>query len=83
MGPTAQDFENQVVAIKAATKQRGQPYVDVKSGNLHRHLGGYPSNDHRMPVCCEVMKRMMRSGDLILKQPPSGQGAALVIRYFV
>ena len=83
MGPVAQDFENQITAIKALTKQRGQLYVDIKSGNLHRQLGGYPSNNHRMPVGCEVMKRMMCPGDLILKTPPSGQGATLVIRYFV
>ncbi|MEZ5490270.1 MAG: hypothetical protein R3F50_08120 [Gammaproteobacteria bacterium] len=30
--------------------------VDVKSGNLHRRIGGYPDKDHRMPICCDAMR---------------------------
>ncbi len=55
--------------------------VVVKSGNLHRLVGGYPGSDHRMPICCTVMKSMMNVGDEILSQPRSGQGASLEILY--
>lgn len=81
MLPTAQDFQNELDCIFASAQQQGKPYVDVKSGDLHRRIGGYPGHNHRMPVCCEVMKGDMKPGDQILQQPPSGQGATLIIRY--
>lgn len=35
-----------------------------------------------MPVCCDVMRRMMDSSvDSILSEPPKGKGASLCIRY--
>jgi 5-methylcytosine-specific restriction protein A len=46
-------------------------------------LGGYPGRDHRVPICCKVMKSAMARdyGDMPLQEPPSGQGASLTIRY--
>jgi len=45
--------------------------------------GSYPGPNHRMPVCCKVMKDAMAPdyGDKVLQEPPSGQGASLTIRY--
>jgi hypothetical protein len=34
-----------------------------------------------MPDCCQVMKRLMKAGDSIIKQPKRGQGASLLIRF--
>lgn len=63
------------------------PYIDVCSGDLHRRVGDYPNpSRHRMPVCCEVMRRMMKAGDEERphpKSPPSGAGANVIIRYMV
>jgi len=81
MPPTAQDFQDALDSIFHEAERSGKRYVDVKSGDLHRLVGGYPGRNHRMPVCCEVMRRNMRPDDQILHQPPSGQGATLVIRY--
>jgi 5-methylcytosine-specific restriction protein A len=81
MPPTAQDFQNELNRIFQEAQRQGKPYVDVKSGNLHRRVGGYPGHNHRMPTCCEVMTRNMKHGDQILQQPPKGKGATLVIRY--
>ena len=55
----------------------------IISGELHSRVGGYPGRDHRMPNCCEVMKAQSASdvGDVIVEQPPSGQGATLTIKY--
>jgi len=57
-------------------------FVDVKSGDLHRILGGYPGPDHRMPICCDVMYHNMRGEDKVLEKPPKGRGASLIIRYY-
>jgi len=81
MPPTAQDFQQELDNIFATATKQGKTYVDVKSGELHRRVGGYPSHNHRMPVCCQVMRRNMKPGDIILYEPPSGQGATLTIRY--
>lgn len=57
--------------------------MDVNAGELHRRVGGYPGSNHRMPVSCEVMRSAMGSdaGDIVLSQPPKGDGATLTIRY--
>jgi hypothetical protein len=44
-------------------------------------VGGYPGNNHRMPVCCAAMRAEMRAGDNIVRAPPSGDGANVVIEY--
>ena len=81
--PTAKDFEKALLQIFRKAKEAGRAYVDVRAGDLHRMVGGYPSRNHRMPVCCEVMYRLMRAGDIVLEAPPSGYGANLVIRYYL
>jgi hypothetical protein len=60
---------------------RGQPWIDVTSGELHSRVGGYPGPSHRMPTCCSVMRAAMRVGDRVLAAPPKGVGASLVVRY--
>ena len=83
MSPTAWDFQNQLMAILNGARQTGQSYVDVESGNLHQQVGGYANLNHKMPVCCEVMRRMMRVGDSVLSETTSGHNATLTIRYTV
>lgn len=79
--PTAADFESELDAIFRDGKQKGLAHVDVKAGDLHRGVGGYPGHNHRMPVCCEVMLRKMKTGDTVLNEPPKGKGASLELRY--
>jgi hypothetical protein len=81
--PTSQDFQRELNYILASSRQQGKFYIDVRAGDLHRRVGGYPGKNARMPVCCEVMRRNMRLGDEILQQPPKGNGANLVIRYYL
>jgi len=68
--------------IQEATEQ-GAAFVDVNSGELHRLVGDYPGPDHRMPICCRVMREEMQAGDTILGEPQKGSGAKLTIRYFL
>jgi hypothetical protein len=81
MSPTAWDFRNRLMAILNGARHSGKPYVDIESGNLHTQVGGYSNPNDRMSVCCEVMRRMMRVGDSVLKEPMSEQDATLTIRY--
>jgi len=79
--PTSVDFQKAIDEIFRSAQQQGLREITIKSGGLHRSMGGYPSNNHRMPVCCHVMRENMRPGDQILSAPPKGDGATLVIRY--
>lgn len=70
--------EIQFTAIKEALQELlrigeilGFAAVEVNSGSLHRKVGGYPGQDHRMPICCEVMYYQMAVGDEIFSQPES------------
>ncbi|MBX3046791.1 MAG: hypothetical protein KF698_07330 [Anaerolineales bacterium] len=77
------DFDNKLDEIFGFGKANGIVEIVIRSGDLHRAVGGYPGDDHRMPVCCEAMRSKMRSGDSIIEQPPKGDGANLVIRYLL
>ncbi len=79
--PFSEDFQQALVATFAKAVAESRDYVEIVSGDLHRYVGGYPGRDHRMALCCRVMKSQMRAADEILSEPPSGQGASLVIRY--
>lgn len=79
--PTAVDFRDQLAKEIESAEAAGKGYVDIRSGDLHTKLGGYPGPSHRMPVCCNVMRAEMHNGDEELESPPRGRGANLVIRY--
>ena len=79
--PTADNFRAQLATVFADAMKAERDYVDVRSGDLHKEVGGYPGSNHRMPICCNVMYAEMRTHDGILSSPPKGKGASLVIRY--
>jgi len=80
--PTECDFKRVLKEAFQAAKNAGADYLVVKAGDLHRHVGGYPGHNHRMPVCCKVMRSFLRcyKGE-ILNEPPKGNGASLEINY--
>jgi hypothetical protein len=83
--PAARDFEREIRERWMLSQKQGASYVDIKAGDLHRELGGYPSKNgqHRMADCCQVMTRLKQAGDVVRQTPPKGKGASLVIRYFL
>ena len=80
--PTADDFRHELHIISHEAFKQGLPSIEVSAGQLHRRVGDYPGRNHRMPVCCEVMRAELAldAGDSVLDEPPSGQGASLTIR---
>jgi 5-methylcytosine-specific restriction protein A len=61
--PNAKDFQSELDSIFASAQQQGKSSIEIKSGDLHRSVGGYPGHIHRLPACCRVMKRNMKPGD--------------------
>lgn len=79
--PSSDDFQAELDSIFTFATEKLLTAIVIKSGDLHRLVGGYPGPDHRMPICCNVMRTNMRNGDEVLSEPPSGEGATLTIRY--
>lgn len=65
----------------ADAERSGQRLLRVRSGDLHRRVGGYPGPSHKMPQCCRAMRTAMSIGDIVIESPPKGAGANLVIEY--
>lgn len=81
--PDREDFRAILAERMAEAIGDWKPHLQVTAGAIHRTVGDYPGNNHRMPVCCSVMREEMGEGDVIVTEPPSGQGASLTIRYWV
>ena len=76
-----ENFRIALIEILEKSQKQGLSFVDIRSGDLHRSLGDYPGPNHRMPLCCSVMRNFMDQKDMIIASPPRGNGATLVIRY--
>ena len=83
MALIAWDYRNQLTVILNTARHSGKPYIDVESGNLHNRVRGKQNANHKIAVCCDVMRRMMRPGDSILMEPANGDGTDLTIRYIL
>jgi hypothetical protein len=81
MIPTAEEFQVTLRAWMQGAEHASETTVEINSGQLHREVGGYPGQNHQMPMCCAVMRSEMSAGDAILQEPPKKQGASLTIRY--
>jgi hypothetical protein len=81
--PDAQDFLAALQERFVRAGKYGHPHIDVQSADLHREVGRYPGPDHRLSICCAVMRQAMRDADKVLQETPSGQGASLLIRYML
>jgi len=81
MTPTAWEFRNKLMAILNGAKHSGKPYVDLESGNLYAQMGGDPNSKPRKSICHDIMTRMMRPGDQVLKESRNGDGETILIRY--
>ena len=59
---TADDFRAELASLFKAAANVGRGTIVVRSGDLHRAVGGYPGTNHRMPMCCGVMYAEMVEG---------------------
>lgn len=76
-------FRKEITRMLNEGKSMGKGYIDITSGEVHREVGGYPSTNHRMATCCDVMYSMKKPGDEILNAPAKCNGATLTIRYYL
>jgi len=79
--PGIDDFRTALQKRLAKAEGNGESHCDVKAGDLHHEVGGYPDPDHRMPTCCQAMRQAMTGKDRILEAPGNGVGPLLLVRY--
>lgn len=75
------DFEKTIEDMFEKARKNGLDFKTIIAGELHEKVGGYPGTNHRMPTCCDVMRKKMKDGDMIIETPPKGDGASLKIKY--
>ena len=86
MVTNTKDFELKLSELLRNAELQKWRFIDISSGNLHQLVGGYPSTkneDHVMPICCNVMRKLQKPNDEILHESPSGQSTKLIIRYYI
>ena len=81
--PIKEDFIKEIEKIRQKFRAKGEAYVDIVSGDIHRNLGGYPGKNHRMQSCCRAMYEAMNTKDEVLYAPKSTYGATVKIRYYL
>ena len=74
-------FRRELLRRFKVGEELGVPTVDINAGDIHRAVGGYPSSDHRMATCCDVIYAEQGPNDQIIAQPPKRKGASLTIRF--
>ena len=78
---SAEQFRSMLSSLLDEAGRLGFSYVGITAGALHRRVGGYPGTEHRMPICCAAMRGVMGPSDRIVEQPPSGNGASLLVQF--
>lgn len=81
MPPDKHDFQRCLDIILKIARNNNLSSIVVESGELHRLVGGYPGQNHRMPVCCDVMRKTMQESNEELPNSLKKDGATLQIRY--
>jgi hypothetical protein len=76
---TADDIRQYIDKLLLEAKMRGEEYLDLISGDIHRQLG----LKNRMPDICRIMYEKMNTGDQVLKTTPSGMSSTIKIRYYL
>ncbi len=74
---TTNDIREYISEQKRNSKEMGEKVLELRSGDVHNDLG----LKNRHPIVCNAMRQCMNPGDVILYQPPKGNGTTLRIEY--
>jgi hypothetical protein len=76
--PTTEEFRAELARRFIEAHAKGQQYLEVNAGELHKSLGG----NQQYPPCCNAMHHYYtEKSDQITKTSPSGKSPSLTIRY--
>lgn len=81
MPPNREDFQKCLSILLEIAKNNKFSSIAIESSQLHRLVCDYSGPNHRMPVCCGVMRDTMKGLDSELPNSLKKDGATLQIRY--
>lgn len=76
---TVDDIRHYIDKLLQEAKMRGEEYIDLVSGDIHKQLG----MKDRMPQVCRIMYEKMLPGNEVLHTTPSGKSSTIKIRYYL
>jgi 5-methylcytosine-specific restriction protein A len=56
--PDRSRIDAELSAQMQPARVQKRPHVELNAGELHRIVGGYPSPDHKIPLCSADMRRL-------------------------
>ena len=74
---TTTEIKAYIEEQKRIAREAGKTELVLKSGDLHNDL----ELKQRHPQVCNAMRQCMNAEDVILYQPPKGNGTTLQIKY--
>jgi hypothetical protein len=81
--PTSEDFKTELYRMMNEALFEGKTTAEINAGDLHKASGRLPRPESQNTGVLRSHPRGVapEAGDVILEEPPSGQGANLTIRY--
>ena len=74
---TTIEIRKHIMEQKRIAKESGKTELVLRSGDVHNDL----ELSQRHPQVCNAMRQCMNTNDVILYQPPKGNGTTLQIKY--
>ena len=74
---TTTDIKAYIEEQKRIAKEAGKTELVLKSGDVHKDL----ELKQRHPQVCNAMRQCKKDEDVVLYQPPKGNGTTLQIKY--
>lgn len=74
---TTSEIREYIIEQKRIAKESGKTELVLRSGDIHNDL----ELKHCHPPVCNAMRQCMNAEDVILYQPPKGNGTTLQIKY--
>ena len=76
--PTTEEFREEAEAQIARASRQGRPHIEINAGELHRIVS---PDQNRHPMACNAMRQLMGPGDVVIHEPPAGDGPSFTVRY--
>lgn len=74
---TTSEIRDYILERKRIARESGKTELVLKSGDVHNDL----ELKQRHPQVCNAMRQCKKDEDIILYQPPKGNGTTLQIKY--
>lgn len=79
--PTKAEIQTALYDIFRQALNKKKLFLEVNSCELHLKVGGYPSTDHRIQLCIEVLRENDEPDPYRSTRPPDPKDGVITVRY--